>query len=72
MNFKNRIYPYLLFHFVLSIIRNDYIIWYKNICQHKEDGFHGKSKRYLIKFQNTLHLAISNILDKFGWGKIFV
>ena len=44
--FKNRIYPYLLFHFGLSIIRNDYIIWYKNICDYKEDRFHGKSKRY--------------------------
>ena len=46
MNFKNRIYPYLLCHFGLSRIRNGHIIWYKNICEYKEDRFHGKSKRY--------------------------
>lgn len=44
MNFKNRIYPYLLFHFVLSIIRNDYIIWYKNICHIRKMDSMAKAK----------------------------
>ena len=63
-----------IFTVPFCLVYNQEWLYYlvQKYMSYKEDGFHGKSKRYLIKFQNTLHLAISNILDKFGWGKIFV